>query len=161
MSDRSAEPDPFGLGLEELDAETRRLLTDHVERLCREHGLEWRPTPGLFWIDSEGDRDERWFSSPSIQTEIDYFAAVHEVGHFVLNKPTFAPDGTTVLFENEEAVWRWTLENARVEHSDTAGVLIYGTFLSHEGQQAPVDVRQGMRQVLDDSGERGPMRFKA
>ena len=85
MTDRSAEPDPFGIGLEELDAETRRLLTDHVERLCREHGLEWRPIRGVSWIASEGDRDGRWFHSPSIHTEIDYFAAVHEVGHFVLD----------------------------------------------------------------------------
>jgi hypothetical protein len=153
VSESSVEPaaDPLYAGMVVLDADSRRRLREHVEELAKAHEVEWRIAPEIPWIASEGDPEERWFRSPPIRTEIDYLTAIHEIGHVALGLPTFGLDGTTVIFENEEAVWLWALEHAILEHSNGASALIYGAFCSYEGHTAAFELRQRMRSVLEST----------
>jgi hypothetical protein len=52
------------------------------------------------------------------------------------------------VFENEERVWIWTLEQTRLPPSDGARDAIYNRFWTYEGQTAPTDVRARMRALL-------------
>lgn len=83
---------------------------------------------------------------------MDYLAAVHEVGHVALGGlPTYAADDVTVLFENEERVWVWTLLQVTRPVSDSALGLIMACFWSYEGQRAAPDVLDRMRELLNPS----------
>lgn len=139
--------DPFEWE-KQLAERERSSLRDHVDEMCTEHDLSWlEDAPG--WEHASGDFDTRTIHTAPLRSELDYLATVHEVGHFALpDAPTFAPDGETVIFENEERVWVWTLEHARLSPSEGALDAIYSRFWSHEGQTAPPDVRARMRALL-------------
>jgi hypothetical protein len=139
--------DRFGWG-KELGEADRVSLRQHIGEMCVEHGLSWvEDAPG--WEHASGDPDTRTIYTAPIQNELDYLAALHEIGHFALpDAPTYAADGETVIFENEERVWLWTLEHSRLSPSNGACDAIYSRFWSHEGQTARVDVRARMRALL-------------
>lgn len=116
--------------------------------MCVERNLSW-VEDAHGWENASGDFDTRTIHTAPLRNELDYLATVHEIGHFALaDAPTYASDGETVIFEHEERVWVWTLENSRLSLSEGARDAIYSRFWSHEGQAAPPDVRARMRALL-------------
>ena len=131
-----------------LGSAAREQSRAHVQRLCVEHDLCWVEDLD-YWLASCSD-DGQSIHTPPLTSEMDYLAAVHEVGHFALGGlPTHAADGETVLFENEERVWLWTLEQLPQAPSESARALIYGCFRSYEGQMASPEIRERMKRLLD------------
>lgn len=143
---------------EELSDVDRVRLRAHVEALADERDLEWREDVDV-WLDGQASLEQKWFSTPPLRTEMDYFTALHEIGHHALGLETFADDNETVLFENEERVWRWAVDTAIVTPSGGARAHIVGSMHSHEGQTAPLEVRQRLREWIGDGGL-DPMRYR-
>jgi hypothetical protein len=117
------------------------------ERICRESHItetahanlaEWRQE-STHWQAACGDIGKRWFEAPPIRSEMDCWAALHELGHIALELPTYDHDGVTVLFENEVRAWEWALEQAIAPPSATASGLILLQLHTHieDGQPPP------------------------
>jgi hypothetical protein len=110
----------MGRQLEERDAYE---FTAHIVDLCVATDAAWRPDPSADLDRAEGTFDPRMFRSPPIVHEIDYFTALHELGHLTLDLPEV--EGGKLLLDNEETVWRWALDEARVYPSGEAASMIY------------------------------------
>jgi hypothetical protein len=109
-----------GRRLDERDAHE---FTAHVVDLCAAADAAWRPDPSASVDRAEGSFDSREFRSPPIVHEIDYFTALHELGHLTLDLPEFQEE--QLLLDNEETVWRWALDEALVYPSGEAAGMIY------------------------------------
>lgn len=130
------------MSLEELTApdpgplprEARADLVAHRARLVEKHSIVLNESE-IHWTDSSGELEERGVEVPPIETEMDYWASVHEIGHIVLQLPTFV-DGTPA-YENEFRVWAWSLDNACIAPSVLAGRGMIRALFTHTGDDHP------------------------
>jgi hypothetical protein len=89
--------------------------------------LEWREDAAT-WRNAEASLGERRISTPVLGRELDYWAAIHEIGHFATGDLPTADEQGKILWDNEEAVWYWALDNGVVTPSGAARGLIYSSF---------------------------------
>ena len=142
------DPDnPFGLP--ELDDEAASGLREHVERLAKEHSLEWRAKE-ISWLEAEGVIGEGWFESPKMRNEFDYLVALHEIGHHVLGLLTY--DDGKVSFSNEVDVWEWALEEAIIEPSEPALAQVRLSLQTYPEQRPPDDQVARLGRLTSDEG---------
>lgn len=78
-------------------------LDEHVVALCKEHEVRRIVKPGRGRCRARA----RVIRHPPIVEEMNYFVALHEIGHAVLG----LPPGLCRL-EREAWCWRWALEHA-------------------------------------------------
>lgn len=130
----------------------RRRLDKHVKDLEAHHNLTWE-TPAICFIESEALLDESRFISPPIATEMDYWAALHEVGHLVERVPE-AP-------EYELRAWDWAIGAALIKPSSEAAPWIQTMLDSHLGSATQQDKRRIMRAMRSRlPTDTSPMQFK-
>ena len=148
-------------GAAPLPPEDVKRLRGHIEELCAQHEVIWDEDENVHvLLGAEGNFDARSILTPPLESEIVYWAAIHEIGHLVLKLRTFDDDGN-VLFQNELDVWKWALDEAIITPGADAGAGIFGAFLSHADQPPPPpELRTELRQALDAEGGE-PMRYKS
>jgi hypothetical protein len=139
--------------LTEEDLNSRRA---HVQRLVTEHGIGWEEA-AIPFLEAEGSIDpaERFIRTPIVDTEIAYFTALHEIGHVVLDLPSFGPGESDEeperrLYSNEASVWEWALDEAEAPPSLDAAQTIDFTLLSDEPAPSRADAVQRVRRKLDE-----------
>ena len=81
-------------------------LDAHIEELCRQHSVTRIVKPGRGRCRARS----RVIRHPPIQEEMNYFVALHEIGHAVLGLPA----GLSRL-DREAWCWRWALDHAAYE----------------------------------------------
>jgi hypothetical protein len=92
----------------------------HVEELCREYGITCNEA-AINPLDAEGliAVDNPEITVPHLTTEIAYFVAMHEIGHHVLQLPSF-DDECNRLWTHEADVWEWALAASILTPSEDA-----------------------------------------
>lgn len=140
-------------------------LRAHVEALVAEHDLKWIEDETLtFFLGAHGLPESREIKTPLLTSELAYWTAVHEVGHFALGINTYEQDGVTVSFDNELNVWRWALDEAIILPSGKGGTGINSTFHSYANddppQHAPFELIESLRELVGTEGDE-PMRYKS
>lgn len=130
-----------------LSEDRERELRGQVKVLVAEHGLEWDEV-NRSWLCAEGDLSTRQFEAPLLDDDVAYWVTLHEIGHHVLGLPTFADDGVTVIFENEERAWVWALDMGRIPLSNKGALAIQGSLMSHGEQVPPPELDRRMRNAL-------------
>ena len=87
--------------------------------------------------------------------EVHYWVALHELVHIILELPTVAVDGKTVLFDNEQLVWEKTLELAVILPRSE---LEFGALHMYPDQVPTTDQQKRMDELAPELG--AAMRFK-
>ena len=149
------------LGGAPLPPDDVKRLRGHVEELCAKHEVTWSEDESVhLLLGAEADLDGRSILTPPLESEIVYWAAMHEVGHLALELHTFDDEGD-VIFENELAVWKWAFDEAIITPSGNACAGIFGAFISHEDQPVPPQkLRAELRESIGVEGGE-PMRYKS
>ena len=100
-------------------------LREHIWNLASVHGITLSEANIPFLTAyGEVDGDKRKIVTPNLGSELAYFVALHEIGHFVLQLPSDevpADGGPPMrLYVNEAAVWEWAVANSQVPPSADA-----------------------------------------
>jgi len=92
-------------------------LTAHIEELCANHNVKWTGSAttagGVAWPAS------RHMRCPRIKSRVNYFVALHELGHLVLGTP------------DEKDAWGWAIDTARVRPTQAVKAAIRRGLRSH------------------------------
>jgi hypothetical protein len=88
-------------------------LAAHVEGLCDGHGIRWSHRN----LQAYATSTTRRIAFPRIRDRKDYFVALHEIAHIVLEH------GSPSLRQEREA-WNWALEHARVKPTQAVRAMI-------------------------------------
>lgn len=87
-----------------MRATRRRRLEKHIKQLCDEHDIEFTVKEGR----GHAKVKSRQIQIPPIQEDMDYFVALHEVGHIM--------GGLGGLrLDREGKAWTWALKHALFE----------------------------------------------
>jgi hypothetical protein len=134
-------PDPAPLP----DEVRSRLIADR-DRLVEQHNIVLNEAE-VHWTCSSGGLDERDVTVSPIEGEMDYWAAVHEIGHIVLRLPTFV--GREPAYENEFRVWAWSLDNACITPSVLAARCMIRMLFTHTGEGHPAPTEDQVQRLRD------------
>lgn len=109
-------------------------LREQIEHLAAEYGItmDYIEAGGdVAWFVSAGDLPSRKIEVPAIEDELSYFTALHEIGHVVLNMPTYEDGSTEPSLNNEVAVWAWALGKSIIKLEEPARGWLYAAFVGH------------------------------
>jgi hypothetical protein len=97
---------------------------DHIEALCKQHGIEHVVDDGA---PAGANLERRSIRTPRVSGSARYLTALHEVGHIV----TLSTDRTDTTLRREERAWRWALENGIEKPSENGARSIYRRLCSY------------------------------
>jgi hypothetical protein len=114
-----------------------------------------------YWGFSSACPETREIWTTQITTEMEYLAALHEIGHVHFGTNTF-DQAEQVIWKNEVEAWDWALSEAEmeIERSGNAEFLIYSRFLGYQEKAPDAVLKKMERRLPYRRGGTKQMRFK-
>lgn len=133
---------------------------EHIDRLAREMGCEVRQGPkvgGMMYVELG------YVVGPIIETQRDYLAVLHELGHFALGHTQGRPPrtGDRFYFDNgvlrsEAQAWHWAMRECAEPLEDASRRFMWDWCLGGYYQHS---LREGKTPTRLHNGDRGHVEF--